>query len=596
MGDMTIGIALFVLIIVVGLAIGLRLSSTTPQRRAVVVAFAAMAAVAVLFYVFAMNASQLWTAPVFAIACIVVPIGAYTLMMRAAGPEKKVVSRRSANEAPKPVRTDRYPRPNGTGSALDATVMPVAPNHPVNQYLSLQPEDEVELDEEALEEIGEVAADAAPAAAETPEATFEEAVLDAAETGEIVPEPLAAEQDAPVCVDGEEAPESLAATADDDAAAEADDAADGATASEEPADEAAADEAHPTTAEAFIEEYLVEQNEDESGLFEPEVAPALQPKKEPAPVTSTMMVTIPFSEGDERYLVVSESTSVPNPIMAYKRTTSSHLVPLGSAKHASREKTPLHGRPAAVREEAPAAPVETPVFEQTAMRWEESRTPEAAPAPVAPATPEVSAAPVAPAAPAKPVATAPTEPSASAVAEAAPAPKMPEPVAAPAPEPVVAPEPASAPQPERAPIPEPTPAPAPQPAPEPVVAPQREAAPASQPKPAPAPAPAPEPEPAPEPAPHAAPALPVERFQEALDKAQSLRDRGLYPVAVRLYAEAAQAAPTGDARRRALFEEISCYVKMGQNDKARALAAELRASSVLTRVERIKLDAIERMG
>ena len=585
MGDMTIGIALFVLIIVVGLAIGLRLSSTTPQRRAVVVAFAAMAAVAVLFYVFAMNASQLWTAPVFAIACIVVPIGAYTLMMRAAGPEKKVVSRRSANEAPKPVRTDRYPRPNGTGSALDATVMPVAPNHPVNQYLSLQPEDEVELDEEALEEIGEVTADAAPVAAEAPEAAFE-AVLDAAETGEIAPEPLAAEQDAPVCADGEEAPEPLAATADDDAAAGADDTADGAMASEEPADEATADEAHPTTAEAFIEEYLVEQNEDESGLFEPEVAPALQPKKEPAPVTSTMMVTIPFSEGDERYLVVSESTSVPNPIMAYKRTTSSHLVPLGSAKHAPREKTPLHGRPAAVREEAPAAPAEAPVFEQTAMRWEESRTPEAAPAtevaapaPVAPATPEVSAAPVAPA---KPAATAPAEPSAPAVAEAAPAPKMPEPVAAPAPEPVVvpAPEPASAPQPELAPIPEPTPAAAPQPAP--ISAPQ--------------PAPMPTPAPAPEPAPHAAPALPVERFQEALDKAQSLRDRGLYPVAVRLYAEAAQAAPTGDARRRALFEEISCYVKMGQNDKARALAAELRASSVLTRVERIKLDAIERMG
>ena len=39
----------------------------------------------------------------------------------------------------------------------------------------------------------------------------------------------------------------------------------------------------------------------------------------------------------------------------------------------------------------------------------------------------------------------------------------------------------------------------------------------------------------------------------------------------------------------------SCYVKAGQNDQARALAAQLRASSVLTRVERIKLDAIESM-
>ena len=30
-----------------------------------------------------------------------------------------------------------------------------------------------------------------------------------------------------------------------------------------------------------------------------------------------MMVTIPFSEGDERFLVVSESTSVPNPILRW---------------------------------------------------------------------------------------------------------------------------------------------------------------------------------------------------------------------------------------------------------------------------------------
>ena len=34
----------------------------------------------------------------------------------------------SANEALKPVRADRYPRPSRTGSALDATVMPVTPS------------------------------------------------------------------------------------------------------------------------------------------------------------------------------------------------------------------------------------------------------------------------------------------------------------------------------------------------------------------------------------------------------------------------------------------------------------------------------------
>lgn len=123
-----------------------------------------------------------------------------------------------------------------------------------------------------------------------------------------------------------------------------------------------------------------------------------------------------------------------------------------------------------------------------------------------------------------------------------------------------------------------------------------------------APAVAPEPAPAPLSAPGIevpadfVPAVPAPastreaRFEEFLAKAQGLRDKGLYPVAARLYGEAAAAAPQGSDARRARFEEMACYVKAGQGDKARALAAELRTSSVLTRVERIKLDAVERMG
>lgn len=576
MGDMTIGIALFVLIIVIGLAIGLRLSATTPQRRAVIVAFGAMAVVATLFYIFAMNASQLWTAPVFAVACIVVPIGAYTLMMRAAGPGKKVVSRRSANEAPKPVRTDRYPRPSRTGSALDATVMPVTPSHPVNEYLSLQPQDEAAegagLDASEALEASEVVVDGI---AETVE--LEDGALDAAATGQIDLEPLATGEEAememaPAAVVADDLSATELEAAEPVAAAQTADG--GAFSSEgnisvEASADAGEDEARLASTEAFIEEYLVEQNEDEGGLFEPEVAPSLQPKKEPAPVTSTMMVTIPFSEGDERYLVVSESTSVPNPIMAYKRTTSSHLVPLGSAKHASRGKMPLHGRSDAVHEKAPEPVSEAPVFEQTAMSWEKSPAAKVVPAPsnstlasehesVSASTPASDPAPVF-----EPVSV-----------------PAPEPESAPAPVPVSAAAPAS--EPVSVSVPEVAPAPAPTPEPAAAVEPVPESV--------------SEPEPAPEPEPTPAAAIPAERFQEALDKAQSLRDRGLYPVAARLYAEAAHAAPTGDARRHALFEEISCYVKIGQNDKARALAAELRASNVLTRIERIKLDAIERMG
>ena len=567
MGDMTIGIALFVLIIVIGLAIGLRLSSTSPQRHAVLVAFGSMAVIAGLFYAFAMNASQLWTAPVFAIACIVVPIGAYTLMMRRAQPEKKVVSRRASNEAPKPIRSDRAAR---AGSILDGAVMPVAPNHPVNEYLSLQPDEDIELAEE-MDEAAEAEEAAEPRDIEAELVTEFSSDVTAKIGGDI----LADEDEFELSEDMD-----AAAAEESPAPATASDAGDGA----EPASDGDGDgevEAPSTATEALIEEYLVEENEDEGGLFEPEAAPSLQPKKEAAPVTSTMMVTIPFSEGDERFLVVSESTSVPNPILAYKRTTSSHLVPLGSSgKRGSHVKTPRHAGSEMVAEERRPEPVEKPVFEQTSIPLDESVATER------PAAPKPAARAVEPAAQPAPKPEIKSESVVAAAVAAAP-------TAAPKPAPV-----ASRPEPAAPTAPAPAAASKPEPAPTAPAAPQ--AAPVPAPKPAPtpvAPQPSPEPEATPVPAPASKP-VPVvseERFQEFLDKAQGLRDRGLYPMAARIYATAAESAPTGDARRRARFEEISCYVKAGQNDQARALAAQLRASSVLTRVERIKLDAIERM-
>lgn len=565
MGDMTIGIALFVLIIVIGLVIGLRLSSTSPQRHAVLVAFGSMAVIAGLFYAFAMNASQLWTAPVFAIACIVVPIGAYTLMMRRAQPEKKVVSRRASNEAPKPIRSDRAAR---AGSILDGAVMPVAPNHPVNEYLSLQPDEDIELAEE-MDEAAEAEEAAEPRDIEAELVTEFSSDVTAKIGGDI----LADEDEFELSEDMD-----AAAAEESPAPATASDAGDGA----EPASDGDGEAEAPSTAtEALIEEYLVEENEDEGGLFEPEAAPSLQPKKEAAPVTSTMMVTIPFSEGDERFLVVSESTSVPNPILAYKRTTSSHLVPLGSSgKRGSHVKTPRHAGSEMVAEERRPEPAEKPVFEQTSIPLDESVATEK------PAAPKPAARAVEPAAQAAPKPEGKSESVAAAAIAAAPA-------AAPKPAPV-----ASRPEPAAPTAPAPAAASKPEPAPAAPAAPQ--AAPVPAPKPAPTPA-APQPSPeseaasAPASASKPVPVVSEERFQEFLDKAQGLRDRGLYPMAARIYATAAESAPTGDAQRRARFEEISCYVKAGQNDQARALAAQLRASSVLTRVERIKLDAIERM-
>ena len=63
-----------------------------------------------------------------------------------------------------------------------------------------------------------------------------------------------------------------------------------------------------------------------------------------------------------------------------------------------------------------------------------------------------------------------------------------------------------------------------------------------------------------------------------------------------LYEEAAAIAPNANASREAQFDGLSCYVKANDVKKAKEIAAKLRQSSVLTRFERIKLDAVERMG
>lgn len=361
-----------------------------------------------------------------------------------------------------------------------------------------------------------------------------------------------------------------------------------------------------------------------------------------------MMLTVPFAEGDERYLVVSDTETVPNPILAYKRTTSSHLVPLGSPRRGAHAK-PAPEPDVEAASVAPAIPEAVAAPEAEAEETFKLRKTVLDPnatgevdfsaifgAAEEPASGDDSqlaldftaARAFTPAAPVKTkavpssVSQAPAAPVAASVPTASPAPAVSAPEPTPAPAPELTPAPASAPAfavasaaPESAApiagVPASAPAAQPQIAPKPVPASQPQIAP--QPAPAPQPAIAPTaPEPAPAPAPLSAPGIEVPadfvpaapapastreaRFEEFLAKAQGLRDKGLYPVAARLYGEAAAAAPQGSDARRARFEEMACYVKAGQGDKARALAAELRTSSVLTRVERIKLDAVERMG
>lgn len=126
-------------------------------------------------------------------------------------------------------------------------------------------------------------------------------------------------------------------------------------------------------------------------------------------------------------------------------------------------------------------------------------------------------------------------------------------------------------------------------------APKPEPAPAPQLKPT-APAPESKPKPAAKPAPKPAKKEPVDHFAEFSARATALRDQGAYAIAAMLFEEAAALAPNANEARNTHFEELACYVKAGDAAKAKEIAAKLRQSSVLTRFERIKLDAVERMS
>lgn len=89
---------------------------------------------------------------------------------------------------------------------------------------------------------------------------------------------------------------------------------------------------------------------------------------------------------------------------------------------------------------------------------------------------------------------------------------------------------------------------------------------------------------------------PVDHFAEFSARATALRDQGAYAIAAMLFEEAASLAPNANEARNSHFEELACYVKAGDAAKAKEIAAKLRQSSVLTRFERIKLDAVERMS
>ena len=80
-------------------------------------------------------------------------------------------------------------------------------------------------------------------------------------------------------------------------------------------------------------------------------------------------------------------------------------------------------------------------------------------------------------------------------------------------------------------------------------------------------------------------------------KATSLRDKGLFAVAAKLYAECAELTNDRAVYRKAMIEQIACYVKANQLEQAVCLATEFRNSaSDLTAIESLKIDAVLRMA
>ena len=468
-----IGIALMALVVVIGLVVGIRLSPPGSQRRAVIGSLGGVTLVVILFFLVAIALSQRWTAPLFAVACIVVPVAVYVGMTEAADKTRR---RKRADEAAKA----RAAEESATEEAAEPLVKPVVePKRPTKRTAP------------------KATKPSKPAHGKPTPATISLPFADLTTTKVVPVEKVNMIDLRPLAEEQEERRRALEEAAAPEAA------------------ELEAVEEIPFVASPFVP-VDAEPEEEELELAEPVIAfepepvrepePAFVPAPEPEPAMSSESTWEAFSFAPE-----AEPASEPEPEFAAARTP---------------EEAPA-AEPAFVSEPAGIAEPEPIVVPEPELALEPEPEPVPAPEPEPAATPEL------------------------------------EPVAAPEPEPEPMPEPAAIAVPE----------------PEPAVT----AAPAATPE--------PEPIATPEPTPAAS-----SSYDGFCAKAQSLRERGVYPIAARLFAEAAAAAPTPDEARRARFDELACYVKAGDGDKARAVAAELRQSSVLTRVERMKLDAVERMG
>lgn len=480
MQNMWISVALIVAVIIVGIIAGKRLSAPGPQRRAVYFAFGTLAVLALWFFIFVAFFPAEWIVPFFTVACIVIPICVYMMVLRSGGKERAKAPSKRSFEIPKKDITVESAKAasavsSGTASASSATT---------------------------------------PSKAATPA-------------------PSASQQTAPAS----STPSSTAKTDTSSASA---------TKAKAPATTAVATApAKPAASEA------------PKATVKPSAeAPKASAKEAPKPVQAAAKAEAPSTQKSTAESAPVDSSASTKPVESAKSTEpqEAETKPPANKEHVAEiaieeatEKTPEPPVKAAPATTSPsedqlreAAEIEILVdraAEEEAAKIEELVRPfasQATPAMDAEKERELNVgAPVS-----SPAEEAPTS------TEATPAKTSSAPAATPAP----------------APTPESTPKPAAKPAPKPA---KKE---------------------------------PVDHFAEFSARATALRDQGAYAIAAMLFEEAAALAPNANEARNTHFEELACYVKAGDAAKAKEIAAKLRQSSVLTRFERIKLDAVERMS
>lgn len=493
MQNMWISVALIVAVIIVGIVAGKRLSAPGPQRRAVYFAFGTLAVLALWFFIFVAFFPAEWIVPFFTVACIVIPICVYMVVLRSGSKERaKVPSKRSFEIPKKDIAAESTKASSvispGTASASSTT----------------------------------------------------------APSKKAAPAPSASQQTAP-------ASSASSSTAKVDASATATTKAKTPTATASTPAKPTASEAPKATAKSSVE------------------SPKVSVKDTPKPAQPTAKAEAPSTQKTATESTPVDSPTATKPVEPTKSTEPQKAKTTESAEQAAKPVShEASSKPFAKKEQA----AEIAIEESTEKTTEPAV--KTAPAAASPSEDQLREA-----------AEIEILVGHTAEEEIEEIEELVRPFASQA-------SPAMNAEKERelnvgAPISsseEQTPA-------------NTEAAPAktsTDSTATPAPAPEPKPQPATKPAPKPAKKAPADHFAEFSARAAALRDQGAYAIAAMLFEEAAALAPNANEARNTHFEELACYVKAGDANKAKEIAAKLRQSSVLTRFERIKLDAVERMS